>query len=289
MERETVSRRFMGVWIPREIYLNPNLTRLEKDILVEIDSLDNEEGCFATNKYLASFCQCSIRGVTKSVANLEKMGYISVTNVPGVRRIMHSNIRVMFPETGEPPSHFIPQPSHKVPAGIAQSAMEYSTKCQQSNIPSNTTNNIDRTTTPSPLLQGDVVVDDTADAVGSYGVLPGWDAFITAYQQNIEALPRPLKLQGLLEDFRTLGPEVMQEAIKRTVDANPTNAAPYFDAVVREWIKAGVDTPEKARLTAEQRTRKGVSTRAAAPTVDEEWEKEKRRRYNDLSPERLYG
>ena len=44
-------RDFKGVWIPKEIWLNNNLTLTEKLLLVEIDSLDNEFGCTANNAY----------------------------------------------------------------------------------------------------------------------------------------------------------------------------------------------------------------------------------------------
>ena len=55
-----MSRKFKGIWIPQKIWLDKNLTPLEKIILLEIDSLDDEKvHCFATNKYLADFCQCS--------------------------------------------------------------------------------------------------------------------------------------------------------------------------------------------------------------------------------------
>ena len=49
-------RDFKGVWIKKEIWLNTNLTLIEKVLIVEIDSLDNSErGCFASNEYLAKF------------------------------------------------------------------------------------------------------------------------------------------------------------------------------------------------------------------------------------------
>jgi len=48
-------RDFKGIWIPKDIWLNENLTLQEKVFLVEIDSLDNQIGCFATNDYFAKF------------------------------------------------------------------------------------------------------------------------------------------------------------------------------------------------------------------------------------------
>ena len=48
------NRDFKGVWIPKEIWLNTDLSIIEKVLLVEIDSLDNSDrGCFASNEYLA--------------------------------------------------------------------------------------------------------------------------------------------------------------------------------------------------------------------------------------------
>ena len=47
------NRDFKGVWIPKEIWLNTDLSIIEKVLLVEIDSLDNSDrGCFASNEYL---------------------------------------------------------------------------------------------------------------------------------------------------------------------------------------------------------------------------------------------
>jgi len=65
MIEKTVSRDFKGVWIPRHIWLNKELTLQEKVFLVEIDSLSkSERGCFASNSHFAAFsglskCRCS--------------------------------------------------------------------------------------------------------------------------------------------------------------------------------------------------------------------------------------
>ena len=64
-------RDFKGVWIPKEVWLDTRLSALDKIIFVEIDSLDSEEkGCFASNKYIAEFCQCSETKVSKSISLL---------------------------------------------------------------------------------------------------------------------------------------------------------------------------------------------------------------------------
>ena len=86
------NRDFKGVWIPKEIWLNENLTMIEKVILMEIDSLDNEEHCSAGNEYLAQFCQCSIPKVTKAIKKLEDMGFIEVISFDGRHRKIRSCI-----------------------------------------------------------------------------------------------------------------------------------------------------------------------------------------------------
>ena len=69
-------RDFKGVWIPKEIWLNKELTMIEKVLLTEIDSLDNENHCIASNEYFAEFCNCGIATVTRAIKHLKDLGYI---------------------------------------------------------------------------------------------------------------------------------------------------------------------------------------------------------------------
>lgn len=89
-----ISRDFKGVWIPKEVWLDTSLNALDKIILVEIDSLDNEEkGCYASNKYLADFCQCSESKVSRSISKLTKLGYVSVKSFNGRCRVLKSLLK----------------------------------------------------------------------------------------------------------------------------------------------------------------------------------------------------
>ncbi len=83
-----MERDFKGVWIPKEIWLDERLTALDKIILTEINSLDGEEGCYASNEYLADFCQCSEAKITKSIALLIEYGYIKVKKFDGRKRFL---------------------------------------------------------------------------------------------------------------------------------------------------------------------------------------------------------
>lgn len=91
MDADKQLRDFKGVWISREIWLDSRLSALEKIIFVEIDSLDNgEKGCFASNKYLADFCQCSERKVCDAISKLKEYGYIYVSSFDGRSRVLRS-------------------------------------------------------------------------------------------------------------------------------------------------------------------------------------------------------
>ncbi len=68
------NRDFKGVWIPKEIWLNTDLSIIEKVLLVEIDSLDNSDrGCFASNEYLANFVQLSEGRVANIISDLKNI------------------------------------------------------------------------------------------------------------------------------------------------------------------------------------------------------------------------
>lgn len=91
MDKDT--RDFKGVWIPKEVWLNPNLTFLEKGILAEIDSLSSEDkGCFASNEYLADFCGCSVTKVSLAISKLVDLGYIYLENFNGRQRELKSRL-----------------------------------------------------------------------------------------------------------------------------------------------------------------------------------------------------
>lgn len=73
----TENRDFKGVWIPKEVWLDDNLTWMEKLLLVEIDSLDKEKGCFAGNKYFAEFFKLSKSRISELVNELVVKGYVT--------------------------------------------------------------------------------------------------------------------------------------------------------------------------------------------------------------------
>ena len=74
-----MERDFKGIWIDKSIWLNEDLTVMEKLFLVEIDSLDNERGCFASNAHFSEFFGISKGRCTQIIKSLEAKKMVSVT------------------------------------------------------------------------------------------------------------------------------------------------------------------------------------------------------------------
>ena len=93
-----MERKFKGIWIPAEIWLDKNLTLIEKVFLVEIDSLDNEKGCFANNQYFANFFGLSKTRVSIIIGNLIDKDAITseIIYKEGTKQILKRVLKVCY-------------------------------------------------------------------------------------------------------------------------------------------------------------------------------------------------
>lgn len=73
------NRKFEGVWIPADYWLDENLSIMEVVLITEIDSLDGENGCFASNKHFADFLGVTSGRASQLITNLKEKGYIETT------------------------------------------------------------------------------------------------------------------------------------------------------------------------------------------------------------------
>ena len=73
-----MERDFKGIWIPKEVWLNKSLKLIEKLFLVEIDSLDNEYGCYASNKYFSEFFGITKGRCSQVITKLNEKGLINI-------------------------------------------------------------------------------------------------------------------------------------------------------------------------------------------------------------------
>lgn len=97
MKVSNLERDFKGVWIPKEVWLNEELGWTEKMLLVEIESLDKEQGCYAKNDHFAAFFGLSKDRISKLITSLNRKGYIEVKLIykEGTKAIEKRIIRVV--------------------------------------------------------------------------------------------------------------------------------------------------------------------------------------------------
>ena len=80
---------FTGVWIPVEVFQMETLTITEKVVYGIVNALDNEEGCYASNGYLAQTLQLSdrqVKNVLKSLIDFQLVVRIELNG----RRILRT-------------------------------------------------------------------------------------------------------------------------------------------------------------------------------------------------------
>ncbi len=115
-----MKRDFKGVWIPAALWLDPDTNITEKCLLVEIDSLDNdqEKGCFASNEYLGKFIGVSAGRCANMVSDLKKRGYVEQVFFDGRNRglrvhMLHENNKNLHKNVKAEPTKTLKQPSQK--------------------------------------------------------------------------------------------------------------------------------------------------------------------------------
>lgn len=80
-----VKRAFKGLWIPPLLFEDPKLTHCEKFLVAEIENLDQGQGCWASNKYLAERLKVSIGEMKNKLTTLRKKGYLKTWLLDGRR------------------------------------------------------------------------------------------------------------------------------------------------------------------------------------------------------------
>jgi len=121
-----MNRDFKGVWVPREVWLDEKLSWMEKLFLVEIDSLDNENGCFASNKYFGEFFGLSNSRVSEIISSLQYKGYITSFLLMEGKEVKQRTLSLI-------------QPIRKSEGGIRNSEGGYSEKAKDNNTLINNT------------------------------------------------------------------------------------------------------------------------------------------------------
>jgi hypothetical protein len=99
---ELISRDFKGVWTPREIWLNKELSIWAKQLWAEIHSLYDREkgGCFASDEYLCEFLNLKKSRLHEVLKELRDANLLERVAFDGRKRLL----RAIVPETDYGPN-----------------------------------------------------------------------------------------------------------------------------------------------------------------------------------------
>lgn len=249
-----MNRDFKGIWIPREIWLSTDLKVMEKLILVEIDSLDNEEGCFASNEHFSKFFSLSKNRCSEIIKSLEKKGYIEINYVyqEGSKAISKRVIRCI---------RNIDRGIREIDRGIRKIEDGYSENREDNNTEfNNTFNNTDY----SLLLQDTLNNISNRDEKSQKVVA---DDIYQFYQQNFGVL-NPLIGEKLSEWVKDLGEELVKEALTKTL-MNGSRSFSYAETIMREWYNKNIKTLEQVHALESEYQRRRNQFPASTPIKSE--------------------
>jgi hypothetical protein len=139
------ARKFKGVWIPAEVWLDRTLSITEKVMLVEVDSLQDElRGCYASNAHFAKFFDLSLSRVSEIISGLADKGLVKVEQLREGKRTIERRVWMITP-FGKPntPSENTMNPIRKTEGG-------YSENTQGSNTSLSNTGEGDQQPLPTP-------------------------------------------------------------------------------------------------------------------------------------------
>ena len=206
-------RGFKGVWIPAEYWLDANLTMSEINMITDIDSLDNGNGCYASNKHFAEFFGVTKGRASQIIASLKAKGYISISYDRDGKQITRRVIRVVNKlnrgiKNTKPP--------------IKNTKLGYLENCEE------------RNTELGIHLDERERIKQPLDTNTELSLL-SWPDSLGAMTGKIERLLLDVKHQGMSD-------KVIQKAIDLTKIAEPNTPYGYLKTILDDWLGQNIYT-----------------------------------------------
>ena len=92
---KNVNRAFNGVWIPKKYWLDENLSIVEVTFMAEIESLDGDNGCYASDNHFAEFFGMTASRVSQIINSLSDRGYLQISYEKNDKQVVSRLIRVV--------------------------------------------------------------------------------------------------------------------------------------------------------------------------------------------------
>jgi len=91
-----MKRQFRGIWIPSNVWLNPDISVIEKFLYAEIHSFSSHDSsCYKSNKTLSEQFLVSESTIKRAVKNLELQGLIMITRTGRTRNMSALDLECM--------------------------------------------------------------------------------------------------------------------------------------------------------------------------------------------------
>lgn len=203
-----MERDFKGIWIPKEIWLNKTLTMTEKIFLVEIDSLDNADGCYASNDYFSEFFGLSKNRCSEIIKSLESKGFISIfyEYKKDTKAIEKRRIKLIDISTGG--IRNLETGTRETDRGARNLDKGYSENCEDNNtILNNTINNINNT-----------ISKDIVSSTKVQSIISAWNTL--GLQKIISITPGTTRYKLFNARVKTYGEDKILKAIEN-IAASP--------------------------------------------------------------------
>ena len=212
-----LNRAFKGIWIPKEIWLNKDLTVMEKLFLVEIDSLDNDKGCYASNKYFAEFFGISKGRCSQIINSLNEKQLISIEYFYEGKEVKKRTIKVV---------NKLNRVVNKLNDPIKNIKQGYLENAKESNTSFNNTSNSNTRESGSQRDKDLEYLVQRYQDIGYGSISPS--AYMT--------------FEKLLDKGFTA--EAIERAYQIASDVNRKHQA-YINGILRKWEEAGIKTVEQ--------------------------------------------
>lgn len=245
------NRAFNGVWIPKKYWLDEDLSAMEVLFMAEIESLDSDNGCFASNTHFAEFFGVSAGRVSQIINSLKDRGYLEISYNKKGKQVLNRVIRVV---------NKLNKGIKNTKAPIKNSKEGYLENAKESN----TTRVIQDSNT-------DIEKDDDDDARTRETDPADENPFDVATQAGIN-VNSGFHLPVFVDFVKALGSPVVCWAIRKTADTAQHPNWSYLLTVLKDLEANSVRTIEQAeKLSKEhkQKTKQGYQGRSA-PQVRED-------------------
>lgn len=88
-------RAFKGVWIPKDLWFSQDFSPMEKFFLLEIDSFQDKNGCYASNAHFSKLFGLSKARCTQIIKGLEAKKVLIITLIREGKLIKKRELRVV--------------------------------------------------------------------------------------------------------------------------------------------------------------------------------------------------